>query len=109
MAKQRGNPNWGKPNFVRASPSTMSKFERVARQLKLKPDQYLDSARLREWAKLNRHSKYVPESLLTAWGLGVAVALDRLSPEPDRGDEAGGDQQCAVLTLFVHAGKHRRR
>ena len=53
----------------------MPEFERVARELKLKPNQYLDSQRLRKWAKLNRHSKYVPEWLLEAWHFDDAVML----------------------------------
>ena len=54
---------------------TVTAFERMANKLKLKPNQYLDSERLREWVERHRHSKYVPESLLKAWGLRVAVRL----------------------------------
>jgi len=76
--KRRRNRNWGQP-FVQPSPSTVPEFERVACELKLEPDQYLGSERLREWAKLNRHSKYVPESLLAAWGFDVATRWDEIS------------------------------
>lgn len=46
----------------------VTSFEDVAKELKLQPDQYLHSARLREWAQRNKNSKFIPESLLKAWG-----------------------------------------
>lgn len=61
MANHRGNPNWGKMDQggpVVASPSS---FENIAKGFGLAPDQYLSSSRLREWARLNKNSKYVPE------------------------------------------------
>ena len=73
MAKRRGNPNWGKPEVLKAA--TLPEFERLATELKLKPNQYLESKRLREWAEQNRHSKYVPEALLEAWGFEVAITF----------------------------------
>jgi hypothetical protein len=68
MKKRPGNPNWGKP-VVGSVVITLSEFERVVRELKLKPNQYLRSEALRQWAELNADSKYVPESLLAAWKL----------------------------------------
>ena len=47
---------------------TVSAFEDAVRELKLRPDQYVHSKRLREWAWRNRNSKFIPESLLEAWG-----------------------------------------
>lgn len=68
MAQQRGNPNWGKPEpFGLFVPAT-TEFEQKAREFKLKPDQYLSSELLHGWVERNRNSKYVPESLLKAWG-----------------------------------------
>ena len=65
---RRGNPNWGKPvPFGPAGPS-VSAFEEAVKELKLRPDQYVHSERLREWAWRNRNSKFVPEALLQAWG-----------------------------------------
>ena len=40
-------------------------------ELQLTPDQYVHSTPLREWARFNKNSKYVPETLLAAWGFGV--------------------------------------
>jgi hypothetical protein len=71
MAKRRGNPNWGKaegPGPLVISPTS---FERAVEEFRLTPDQFVDSARLREWARSNKNSKYVPETLLEAWGFVV--------------------------------------
>ena len=38
------------------------------KKLKLRPGQYVHSTRLREWVWRNRNSKFIPESLLQAWG-----------------------------------------
>ena len=47
---------------------TVSSFEEAVKELRLQPDQYLHSTRLREWARRNKDSKFIPESLLQAWG-----------------------------------------
>ena len=61
MAKRRGNPNWGKPEPIGPITPTITEFEQVVREYKLSPDQYLRSTRLREWARRNKNSKYIPE------------------------------------------------
>src|ERR1700687_5522007 len=66
MAKRRGNPNWGKPEPIGPVTPTITEFEQVVREYKLSPDQYLRSTRLREWARRNKNSKYIPEPLLGA-------------------------------------------
>jgi hypothetical protein len=48
---------------------TVTSFEEAVKELKLQPDQYLHSTRLREWARRNMNSKFIPESLLQAWGI----------------------------------------
>ena len=42
---------------------------------KLTPDQYIRSTRLREWARRNKNSKYIPEPLLEAWGFEIESTL----------------------------------
>jgi hypothetical protein len=69
MAKRRGNPNWGKPQMLNLAVITPTSFELIVKELKLTPDQYLCSPRLREWALSNKNSKYIPETLLEAWAL----------------------------------------
>jgi hypothetical protein len=66
---RRGNPNWGKPEAFGPVVITASSFETAVKELKLEPDEYVQSVRLREWARRNKNSKFIPESLLQAWGL----------------------------------------
>ena len=75
MARQRGNPNWGKPLLIGLVVPTITEFEQVTKEFKLQPDQYIRSARLREWARKNKNSKYIPEALLEAWGFEVESML----------------------------------
>src|ERR1700745_2041950 len=78
MAKRRGNPNWGKPEPIGPITPTITEFEQVVREYKLSPDQYLRSTRLREWARRNKNSKYIPEPLLEAWGFESECTRQRL-------------------------------
>jgi len=55
---------------------TPSAFEQQVQKLDLTPDQYQQSVRLREWARNNMNSKYVPEDLLKAWGLTIGASTD---------------------------------
>jgi hypothetical protein len=75
MAKRRGNPNWGKPEPIGPVVPTVTSFEQVVKEFKLTPDQYIRSTRLREWARRNRNSKYIPETLLEAWGFEIESTL----------------------------------
>jgi hypothetical protein len=75
MAKRRGNPNWGKPEPIGPVVPTVTSFEQIVQEFKLSPDQYIRSTRLREWARRNKNSKYIPEALLEAWGFEIESAL----------------------------------
>ncbi|WP_158790363.1 hypothetical protein [Granulicella sp. L60] len=75
MAKRRGNPNWGKADQQGPVVIVPSSFEQIVEEFGLTPAQYISSARLREWARLNKNSKYVPEMLLEEWGFGVDSAV----------------------------------
>jgi hypothetical protein len=83
---RRGNPNWGKLAIGSLVPIVTS-FELVAKEYKLVPDQYLSSERLREWARKNRHSKYIPEPLLKAWGFDTELPRDSEIQLDERGHE----------------------
>jgi hypothetical protein len=61
MAKRRGNPNWGKPEPIGPVVPTVTSFEQIVKEFKLSPDQYIRSTRLREWARRNKNSKYIPD------------------------------------------------
>ena len=65
---RRSNPNWGEPMPSGPVLPTATSFEEAVKKLKLRPDQYVHSTRLREWARRNKDSKFIPESLLQAWG-----------------------------------------
>jgi hypothetical protein len=75
MASRRGNPNWGKPEPSGPTIPTITEFERVTRELNLQPDQYIRSTHLREWARRNKNSTFIPERLLEAWGFEVESSL----------------------------------
>ena len=75
MAKRRGNPNWGKPEPIGPVAPTVTSFEQIVKEFKLTPDQYIRSTRLREWARRNKNSKYIPEALLEAWGFEIESTL----------------------------------
>lgn len=68
--KRRGNPNWGKAESGPVVP-VVTEFEKAADEYKLTPDQYLQSAELREWARRNKKYKFIPEPLLKAWGFEI--------------------------------------
>jgi hypothetical protein len=74
--KRRGNPNWGKTTEVAAIVVEPSAFEQQVKKLGLIPDQYLESTRLKEWARHNMNSKYIPEDLLKGWGLTAGANSD---------------------------------
>jgi hypothetical protein len=69
--KRRGNPNWGNPQLIGPVVPVITEFEKTASEYNLTPDQYLQSSQLREWARRNRNSKFVPEPLLKAWGFEI--------------------------------------
>ena len=75
MAKRRGNPNWGKPEPIGPVVPTVTSFEQIVKEFKLNPDQYIRSTRLREWARRNKNSKYIPEALLEDWGFEIESTL----------------------------------
>jgi len=66
LTRRRGNPLWGKPDIVVASGP--SSFEQTVKALKLRPEDFVSSPLLKEWARLNKDHKYVPSDLLAAWG-----------------------------------------
>jgi len=58
-----------------APASLPSSFEEVVRALNLSPEEYLNSARLRDWVFRNKDQKYVPSELLEAFGFEVSADL----------------------------------
>jgi hypothetical protein len=68
--KRRENPNWGKTECGPVVP-VVTEFEKKANEYKLARDEYLQSSQLREWARRNRNSRFIPEALLKAWGFEI--------------------------------------
>jgi hypothetical protein len=75
MAKRRGKPNWGKPEPNGPMIPTITEFEQITCEFKLQPDQYVTSTQLREWARRNKNTKFIPEPLLEEWGFEVESSL----------------------------------
>ena len=71
MAKKRGNPNWCKPEMNTLPYAGVSSFEEMVKKLRLSLTDYEGSIHFKEWARKNKDQKYVPSSLLQAWGLDV--------------------------------------
>ncbi len=67
----RGNKNWNNPEQLAVPSSSATSFEQMVKQLGLSPEQYEGSAVLKEWVRKNKDVKYVPTSLLQAWGFKV--------------------------------------
>jgi len=71
VAKKRGNPNWGKPEW-NTVPYTGSHLVRKGRQATVPaPQQYGNSVQLRDWVQKNKEAKYVPSNLFELWGFEV--------------------------------------
>ena len=51
----------------------LSSFEAVAADLALSPDEYAESLVLKQWVIENKDKRYVPDSLLSKWGLRADV------------------------------------
>jgi hypothetical protein len=50
-------------------PNEKTEFEKLAERLKIPEPLWLRSRTLREFARRNVNSKYVPEKLLESWGI----------------------------------------
>lgn len=73
MSRPRANNYFTNPCRIRLPIATESSFEEIVRALCLSPEHYADSAELRAWVERNKDAKYVPQELLTAFGLTVQV------------------------------------
>jgi hypothetical protein len=71
MAPQRANSSFSNPTSAGGAAFSGSSFERVVASLQLSPEQYQDSAELRDWVLRNKDEKYVPPDLLKAFGFQV--------------------------------------
>ncbi len=76
------------PSRTRAARITAhgeSTFEHIVRGLRLSPEEYATSAKLKEWVRRNKDHKYVPSHLLVTWHFDVDVKLfDEFKKPPKR-------------------------
>ena len=68
MKRGRGNPQWG---TFKPIPVLPTEFEIEVARLGLAKSGYLTSAALKRWCDRHRNRVYVPEWLLTEWGMHV--------------------------------------
>jgi hypothetical protein len=66
---RRGNPNWGQPMLPASV--LVTEFDLQVRKLGLTQSKYVSSVELRRWCDRNCNRFYVPEWLLTEWGIEV--------------------------------------
>ena len=65
------NSYWGKKQIGGWPKAQRTQFEQTVAELGLLPEQYENSFALRKWVTEHKDSRYVPPSLLRAWGMLV--------------------------------------
>jgi hypothetical protein len=78
VVRRRGNPNWGRP--VQSRPGLATEFEQQVQQLGLTKETCADSGPLRHWCECNCNRCYVPEWLLSVWGIDVDGTFSETPP-----------------------------
>ncbi|MBV8050241.1 MAG: hypothetical protein JOZ80_03580 [Acidobacteriaceae bacterium] len=68
---RRVNKAFTNPHAFKPSIPSGNSFDQVVAHLRLSPDQYCNSAVLREWVRHNKDEKYVPVEVLKAFGFVV--------------------------------------
>ena len=76
--RRRGNPNWGRPTQPASVLAT--EFEKQVQQLGLTKQTCAASTQLRNWCEHNRNRCYIPEWLLSAWGIEVEPTFSGEAP-----------------------------
>jgi hypothetical protein len=71
VTKNRGNPDWGKPDLNAARHNGPTSFEEIVSELRLPPADYQHSTQLKAWVQKNKDQKYVPSDLPRAWDFEV--------------------------------------
>jgi hypothetical protein len=72
-----GNPNWFYP--IQPIPALVTEFEKEVARLHLRKSQYVVSEQLKRWCDRNRNGVYVPEWLLTEWGMQVEIKFGNVA------------------------------
>ena len=67
------NRGFTKPGAIGPIVFSPSSFEQIVTALKISPEEYRSSPKLKEWVRRNKDQKYVPTDLLKAFGFCVEV------------------------------------
>jgi hypothetical protein len=71
MRRHRVNRNFTKPEAIGPIVFPPNSFEQVVTALRISPEEYLGSPKLRDWVRRNKDQRYVPMELLEAFGFQV--------------------------------------
>lgn len=73
--RRRGNPNWGQKHapIAHLVLSGETEFEKFVRSIGLTEDRWPRSSRLKAWVRKHMNHRYVPESLIQAFGFDVKL------------------------------------
>lgn len=69
MKKPRGNPNWAKRMLGKRHGVEVTEFEKKLTEFNVTPGAAYCSKRMASWARKHYRSRYIPEDLLTFWGI----------------------------------------
>jgi hypothetical protein len=73
MRKRHVNRNFTKPEAIGPMVFSLSSFEQVVKALNIAPEEYQHSSELKEWVRRNKDHRFVPTSLLEAFGFRVNI------------------------------------
>jgi hypothetical protein len=71
MRRHHVNRNFTKPEAIGPIVFPPNSFEQVVTALRISPEEYLGSPKLRDWVRRNKDQRYVPTELLDAFGFQV--------------------------------------
>ena len=71
MRRHHVNRNFTKPEAIGPIVFSPSSFERIVTALKISPEEYRSSPKLKEWVRRNKDHRYVPTELLEVFGFQV--------------------------------------
>jgi len=71
MARKGGDPGWSSGRPAKLRPCLPTGFEEEVRRLGLDEQNYIGSAKLRQWCQDNKDRRYIPERLLEHWRIHV--------------------------------------
>jgi hypothetical protein len=71
MRRHHVNRHFTKPEAIGPIVFPPNSFEQIVTALRISPEEYLGSPKLKEWVRRNKDQRYVPPELLKAFGFQV--------------------------------------